>query len=58
MSDDRPTTAEGFVARRQARRIAILQAALTEALTLLDEVTEDTPDRAHAVRSRALRKVI
>lgn len=56
--DERPATAEEFLARRQARRITRLDGALREALDLIDELTEDTPDRAHAVRCRALRKVL
>ena len=41
--------------RVQREHVVALEAGLREACDLIDELTEDTPERAHAKRGRALR---
>lgn len=48
MRDERPATAEAFLARRQARRITTLEGALREALELLASAVDDPTDSQQA----------
>ncbi len=43
-------------ARQSGGEIDRLRGLLVEACELIDELTEDTPERAHAVRGREIRK--